>query len=200
MCHALPEASRHGTPVRPAEDALGGLVRRMGVRAPGSLEAFFHSYGATLMGVAMQMLGSRQDAEEVLQDALVKVWEKAPAFDPQRGTAAAWSVMLLRGLCLDRLRFRRRRLSPLPMEPDWEAPGVAAFDAGVVADVRAAWDALAAADREVLGRAIFSPATAQEMAAASGEPVGTVKARIHRALRRFFTGIHGPDVTTPEML
>ena len=174
------------------------MVQRMAMRDAGALDSFFHMCSGALMGIAVQMLGSHEDAEEVLQDTLVKVWNKAPAYDPLRSAPYTWAVMILRGCCLDRLRLRQRRLQPLPLAPDWDAPSLQVCDPAVLADVRAAWAALADADQALLSRAIFEPLTSADIAARTGEPVGTIKARIHRALGRFFHGIHGADATTPD--
>jgi RNA polymerase sigma-70 factor (ECF subfamily) len=151
-----------------------------------ALERFFQTHGQALFGVAMQMLGSQEDAEEVLQDTMVKLWQKAPVYDPARSRPFTWALLILRGLCLDRLRLRRRRLAPVALSADWDQVSLQTWSPAVVMDVKAAWEGLGDAEQELLQRAVFGPLTAADVAAADHEPLGTVKSRLRRTLQKFF--------------
>jgi RNA polymerase sigma-70 factor, ECF subfamily len=177
-------------------DVVLACMTRMAVRDSGGLDDFFHLCGPALMGVAMQMLGSRQDAEEVLQDTLVKLWQKAPAYDARLSRPYSWALLILRNLCIDRLRARSRQPQAVTLLPDWDAPALQGYDPAMLADMRDAWENLAPSDQAILSRAVFSADTTAAIAASNGEPVGTVKARIHRAMARFFNAITSSPSTS----
>ncbi len=158
-----------------------------------ALQLFFQAYGATLLGVALQMLGSKEDAEEVLQDTMTRLWQKAGEYDPAKGRPFTWAVMILRGLCLDRLRARRRRLDPVALPPHWDAPALGLWEAGTRLDMQAAYDGLSAEEQSLLQRAVFGSLTAAEVAAEDHEPLGTVKSRLRRTLQKFFLRIRGEE-------
>ena len=60
-------------------------------------------------GIALKILGQQQDAEDVLQDAAVLIWEQAPQYRPELGQPLSWAVALTRNKAIDRLRSVRRR-------------------------------------------------------------------------------------------
>ena len=187
------------------DDGGLALMLRMAREDAAALDDFSHTFGDALFGIALQMLGSREDAEEVLQDMLVKVWYKAQAYDPARGRPYTWAVTILRGLCLDRLRARGRRPVLLRLEPQWDAPSLQLSDPGVVADLREAWDGLTGEEQSLLSCLVFSPATAEQIATAQGEPLGTIKSRLRRTMLKFFrrsTRDHDdePNVNTDPQL
>ncbi len=67
------------------------------------------TYGNMLFQYAFLMLGNRQDAEDVLQDTLIKYWKKAPVFrNPDH--EKAWLLTVVANQCRDMLRFRKRHL------------------------------------------------------------------------------------------
>lgn len=167
------------------------LFQQMARGDKSALDRFFESHGSAMLGVALQMLGSHEDAEEVLQDTMVKLWQKAPAYDPTRSRPFTWALLMLRGLCLDRLRLRRRRLVPVPLPPDWSQPCLQHWSPETVMDVQGAWEGLGPAEQLLLRRAVFGPLTAADVAVADQEPIGTVKSRLRRTLQKFFHLISG---------
>ncbi|KPP93636.1 MAG: RNA polymerase sigma-70 factor, ECF subfamily [Rhodobacteraceae bacterium HLUCCA08] len=76
---------------------------------------------------AARMLGNPAEAEEVAQEAMLRLWRQAPDWDPGRAKVTTWLYRVVANLCTDRLR-RRGRVSALDAvaEPEDEAPSVAA--------------------------------------------------------------------------
>jgi len=166
------------------------LVRRI---AAGDLQAMSDFYDQTatpLFSVALRILGDSSEAEEVVQDAFVQIWEKAARFDPLLGAAFHWALSITRHRAIDRLRSRQRRArladqlqesgagEPAPAS----APDLYALDAEESAGVRAALGSLPADQRQAIEMAFLGGLTHPEIAEALGEPLGTVKARIRRGL------------------
>lgn len=180
---ALPQTRPVGTA---NAAALLGSIQLMAQREERGLTQFFRLCGDGLFSFALRALDSRSDAEEILQDALVRVWDKAAEFDPSRSHPYTWAVMITRGLVYDRLRRRSRRVilehSPFLNEDSWGSS--ADPNMGQWLDWEDAWATLSEQERSTLTLAVFSAATAEEIAKKRDEPIGTVKTRTHRALHK----------------
>src|ERR1700723_202686 len=91
------------------QDALALIERiRGGERA--AFIGFYDRYSPLLFSVAARVLGDRKEAEDVLQEIMLVIWNKSGDYDPQLGTLSSWAVALTRNKALDRLRGRTRRL------------------------------------------------------------------------------------------
>ena len=73
------------------------------------MEALYDHYTPFLYPVALRIVGSAADAEDVLQQVWVQVWRIADRYDPKRGTVTAWLLNLVRSRALDRSRSRTSR-------------------------------------------------------------------------------------------
>jgi RNA polymerase sigma-70 factor (ECF subfamily) len=174
---------------RGAEDAR--LVRRMASGERDALAELYNRFSRPLYATALRILNDATEAQDVVHDVFITLWEKAAAFAVERGTAFSWAVTLTRNRAIDRLRSRRRRAELL----DQSAPAALGYDeeggagAGELAAlreqsqaVRAAVAALPADQQRALELAFFGGLTQQEVAERLQEPLGTVKARIRRGL------------------
>ncbi|MFZ9682586.1 MAG: sigma-70 family RNA polymerase sigma factor [Cephaloticoccus sp.] len=175
-----------------AEDAA--LLHRM---ATGDREAFgalYDRFSRPLFSTALQILRDSAEAEDVIQDVFLTLWEKSAEFSDRRGSAFAWAVTLTRNRAIDRIRMRRRRgellaraapddLGALVSDalPD-SADHLAAKEHA--SGVRAAVAELPPGQQEALRLAFFSGLTQQEIAARLQQPLGTIKARIRRGLMK----------------
>jgi RNA polymerase sigma-70 factor (ECF subfamily) len=147
-------------------------------------------YGEELMGYLTAILGRRESAEDCFQETWVKVMDRIHRFDP--GSAfAPWLFRIGRNGAYDRLRRRSRwRWVGLgPSEPNRPAREIEApVDVGreVVAreTAEALLEKLEPAQREMLWMRYFRDLSYEEISSLSGLPVGTVKSRVSRALKR----------------
>ena len=173
---------------RAAADAH--LLGRMAVRDRDALAELYDRFSRPLFATALRVVGDRAEAEDIVHDAFLMLWEKAADFDAARGSAFAWAVTLVRNRAIDRVRSRRRRGELLeastPEDLGYGAEALAASDSATTSDqaqaVRAAVAALPREQQRALELAFFSGLTQQEIAARLAEPLGTVKARIRRGL------------------
>ncbi|MEO0017554.1 MAG: hypothetical protein RLZZ522_837 [Verrucomicrobiota bacterium] len=180
------------------------LLTRIARREPEALAELYRMWGDRLYSMALHWIQDEGAATEALQDCLLRVWQKAGDFDPARSRGFTWCAMILRGLCLDWLRHRRRRAG---VWQEWQATSALAVPArcGVedlsfretVSRVREALTRLDDEESESVRSALFDPGTLQDHATRWQVPLGTAKIRVHRAmlkLRKMLT--EGDDYET----
>jgi RNA polymerase sigma-70 factor (ECF subfamily) len=169
-------------------------VRLLARSGSGDREAFrllYARFSAPLFSLAIRLVGDVGEAEELLQDAFVKIWRNAHSFDPRRSRPFTWAVTIMRRTCIDHLRRRRRlpAMTPLPGD-DGAAPAFAtgetvrrATEANEDSErVHGALAEATPAQRRAIEMALFSEMTHSEIAQKLGHPVGTVKSWIRRGL------------------
>lgn len=147
-----------------------------------------------IYGHALRCLRDPDDAEDVTQEAFLRLWRRGPDLPDDRLTG--WLICVTHNLCIDRSRRTRVRRKHLGL-PDEQAletlsadPGVAAAEFEDHADLQEAIAALPAATRSLLLLHYWQGLKIGEIAAALGSNPGTVKVRLHRArgaLRRLLT-------------
>jgi RNA polymerase sigma-70 factor, ECF subfamily len=155
-------------------------------RALGEL---YDRYTPLLYPVALRILRSASDAEDVLQEAWLQVWKRVVTYDPRRGTVAAWLLTVTRSRALDRYRSlssRKRAENEENFEPQQPAPGPSnmSLHNELHDRVQNALDALQPKQREVLEIAYFEGLSQSEIADRLGAPLGTVKSWTRQGLMR----------------
>jgi len=177
---------------RRKEDAE--LVRRMSRGDKSACAELYDRFSRPLYSLALRILNDRSEAEDVVQEVFLSLWEKAEAFEANRGSAFGWAVTLTRNRAIDRLRTRQRRSTLLSESFVEDLPGSQAASEPDSADdlmfkessvaVRAALAGLPPDQLRAVELAYFSGLTQQEIASRLSEPLGTVKARIRRGLMK----------------
>jgi len=160
------------------------LLSGMAVGDDGAELVFVRRYQRRLFGLAMRIVGDATLAEDVAQDAFLRIFRHARQFDARRGSVAAWALTITRNLSLDALR--RRRGSPtdpndqvfLNLVSSDRQPEDAAIIADALDHVRFALEELPIEQRRAVVLAGMYGRTAMEIAAAEAIPVGTAKGRI----------------------
>lgn len=174
---------------REAVDAQ--LVRRIARGEKQALAELYDRFSGPLYATALRILRDSAEAQDIVHDAFVTLWEKATHFDAQRGTAFGWALTLVRNRAIDRVRMRRRRAELLAASApedrgDNETPAVSGDRAAERGDeaqrVRSAVAQLPLEQKRALEMAFFDGLTQEEIARTLHEPLGTVKARIRRGL------------------
>ena len=138
--------------------------------------------------VAHKLTGEKQAAEDLTQDAFIKVWRSAERYRPQRGSVRTWILSVVRNQSIDQLRAKatRRRMqekveASAPRSEPSEAFAQVWHEARL-GRVREALDALPHFQQQVLELAHFSDLTHMEIAKRLGLPLGTVKGRMRLGL------------------
>jgi RNA polymerase sigma-70 factor (ECF subfamily) len=176
-------------PAAPPTDAV--LVRQVAERRPEALGELYDRYAPLLTGLAFRVLGSRTDAEEVLQDVFLHVWNQAARYDPARSSVSTWLVLIARSRAIDRLRSRRvveRTLEAAQHESGDGHASPEGADNVLMAErrerVRRELAGLPAEQRQVLELAFFQGLSQSEIAGRTGIPLGTVKTRTLLAMKK----------------
>ncbi len=167
---------------------LSTALSKVGGGDRAAFAQVYHHTSAKLLGVCLRVLGNRSEAEDALQEAFIKIWLKAGAFDPARSSPITWLAALARNTAIDRLRARASR----PSEPlSWEALAVADPSASASQNLEASEesrliarsiDQLEARQAVAIRGAFFGGATYAELARREGVPLGTMKSWVRRGL------------------
>lgn len=176
------------------EDRSGeaaALIARMGKEDASALAELHGMWSPVLLGIACRMLGDRREAEEAVQDTFIRMWHRSADFDPKQSPPFVWAFSLMKGYCIDRLRYRHRgkRDSSRVVSIHVHAPPEPLEDPQVMAlddwrRVGAALDVLGEDERRCLELAVFLEYSHSEISERLGTPLGTVKNRLRRALEK----------------
>ncbi|MEO7889902.1 MAG: sigma-70 family RNA polymerase sigma factor [Vicinamibacterales bacterium] len=149
-----------------------------------ALGYLYDHHAARLAEYARRIVGTDIDAQDVVQDVLVKAWRRADGYDRTRGTVGVWLTAMARSRALEVLRGRRaaKRQPRLDVtQPTWAAPAqISDPDYGLL---RASISSLPDTQRAVVDLAYFEGLTHSEIAKTTGLPIGTVKTRLLMAVR-----------------
>jgi hypothetical protein len=94
---------------RTAEESQARLLHRIAAQDRQALAEFYDQTAAVLFSTAVRILGDAHEAEEVVQDVFVQIWNKAATFDEALGAPFHWALGITRNRSIDRLRARQRR-------------------------------------------------------------------------------------------
>jgi RNA polymerase sigma-70 factor, ECF subfamily len=178
-------------PAGASEQWEHALLHRVMLHDDAALEALYERFSGTVYSVARAILQNRVDAEEVVQETFTHLWTRARDYSPQRGSPGTWVVMLARSRAIDLLRSRRHKArAALRREEDaaLAEPPPSPFEltrwARAWFRVSTGLSTLPPEQRHALDLAFQQGLTHREIAARTGEPLGTVKTRIRRGLER----------------
>jgi RNA polymerase sigma-70 factor, ECF subfamily len=176
----------HARPHQAVPDTT--LAARVARGDVGAFAVLYERYARVVLAMAAHTVG-RTDAEEVVQDVFLRLWNRAGQFDPTRGSFAAWFMTIARHRVVDELQRRRR--GPVAAEAVDELlsdnESVELVDEGSMTDRRFVLDAvreLPEEQRQVLVLAYFGGMSQSEIAAHLDLPLGTVKTRIRLGLQK----------------
>ena len=159
------------------------LLEQVRSRDQRAMTDLFDRYGSMVYSVALRVLRDPGHAEDVMQDVFFNLWENPRSFVSTRGSLGGWLLVVARNRAIDALRRRK------PSDPVDEAVLPAntnlASDAErntIMAKVRTVMKALPPDQQKSLQLAFFEGLSHSEIAAQTGDPLGTVKTRIRAAL------------------
>ena len=170
------------------------LVQRIAARDTAALAELYDRHNRLLFGLILRIVRDRGEAEEILQEAFVRVWTRTDMYDARMGRPLPWIVRVARNCAIDRLRARRVRATVDTPAIDVAAVEAAALATGIQTPEaavlmaerrRTLTDALAGLppeQRQLIEAAFFEGYTHSELAQRFGLPLGTVKTRIRGGL------------------
>jgi RNA polymerase sigma-70 factor (ECF subfamily) len=179
-----------------SDDSLLDAIRR---RDEGAIAALYDRYGRLAFGLAYRVVGERNAAEDVVQEAFLSIWRRAASFETTRGSVRTWVLSIVHHRAIDRLRGtagRTRQDAPiddferiLAIDDPWsEVSQVIQRET-----LQKAIATLPDAQRQAVEMAYFDGYTQQEIATRMDVPVGTVKGRLRLAMQRLRTLLAGSE-------
>lgn len=171
------------------------LLRRIAEGDEAALGTLYDRCSPLVHSLVLQLLGDPDDAEEVVEETFWQVWRQSARYEIARGSVTTWLVMIARSRALDRLRARKgireeyRAETPEPTTPPEEGMGPVSplesaerVERGAI--VRNALGLLPVEQRNTLELAFYQGLSQSEIAARTGEPLGTVKTRVRLAMKK----------------
>jgi RNA polymerase sigma-70 factor (ECF subfamily) len=172
------------------------LIVLVGRGHPAAFEVLYERHVRVAFSLAFRLMGDREGAEDLVQDAYLAVWRGSASYAPARGSVRNWLLAILHSRGVDRLRTgaamsrRQEALKQValrgPGHPDVADQGMGRALAGAV---RRGLKELPDEQGTVLNLAYFGGFTHQEIAQMLELPLGTVKSRMRLGLQRLRRGL-----------
>lgn len=177
------------------------LIERLAHGDLAALDLLYTRYSRPVFSLALRVLDNSSDAEEVTQDVFERVWRHAPSFDVDRGRFGTWLLSMTHHVAIDSVRKRQRRPQTVSGDAAEQATRVLPDTRADVAEstlrnmqaeqIRRALRSLPDSQQQAIELAYFGGLSHLEIAAALGDPLGTVKARIRRGMDRLRSALEG---------
>lgn len=192
---------------RPDPAPAPSLLSRIARGDAAAVGEFYDLHASAVFGLLCRILRDRAEAEDVLQEVFVRVWEHAGSYDPALGSPGAWLARIARNRAIDRLRSRASRPEFSDCTcPEAQAtasrevtPDVSASRAETQRVVAAALAALAPEQRHLIEHAYYLGYTQSELAAHFRLPLGTVKTRIRTGMMTLRDYLQSSASTLPGL-
>ena len=180
-----------------SDEALLAAIRDRDERA---IAILYDRYGGFAFGLAYRIVGERNAAEDVVQDAFLSVWRRAVSFEVGRGSVRTWVLSIVHHRAIDRLRGTSGRARQDVTIDDFERL-IAVDDpwreveVGVQRELlQTGLATLPREQSEAIRMAYFEGYTQQEIATAMNVPVGTVKGRLRIGLQKMRSLLAGAGI------
>lgn len=159
------------------------LIQRIRSGDEDAMGDMYDRYSGIVYGVALRVLGNTTAAEDVLQEVFLQLWRNPQSFDANRGRLGPWLAVIARNRAIDHLRKRQPEedIEDLPISTGVNLEDEAA-QRQAVTKIRGVLSQLPQDQRRALEMAFFEGMTHTEIAAKTGEPLGTIKTRIRTGL------------------
>lgn len=154
-----------------------------------ALAELYDRYRAILFGFLLRILHNRTEAEDILQEVFIQVWQRASNFDESRGKAFTWLVTLTRSRAIDRIRALDSRSRTVEQATREQSDVVSDAETDAILSqrsetIRAALKNLSEEQRQVLLLAYFDGFSQTEISQRLNSPLGTVKTRMRNGMIR----------------
>lgn len=170
-------------------DALRDLLAQTAAGDMAAFERLHHDTRAALHALAVRIACRHEVAEEIVQETFVKVWRHAGSFDPDKGSAFAWMVTILRHSAVDQLRLDVKHADAVCIDEHGDVafngatPDQIAIGRQEARRVANHLYRLRPSQRQALNLAYLQERTHEEISSIMQVPTGTVKSWVRRGLQ-----------------
>ncbi len=166
------------------------LARRLKAHDPHAMSDLYDRYSRLAYGLIHRIVRDTSVAEDLVQETFLRVWNRVPSFDEQRGALGPWVLTVARNRAIDYLRSVQGRMSAGTLDLDYlENTTLAADfeDSALALDrvrrLKSAFEKLTPNQRAVIELAYYEGLSQTEMAERMQQPLGTVKTWVRAALK-----------------
>jgi len=166
------------------------LARRLRERDAGAMRELYDRYGRLIYSMIQRIVRNSAAAEDLVQETFLRIWNRMPAFDQERGALGPWVLTVARNRAIDYLRSTDGRMSAGALDLDrLEHPGqFCDFDNRALSLDRArmlkeAFEKLTPNQKTVIELAYYEGLSQTEMADRMQQPLGTIKTWVRSALK-----------------
>lgn len=178
------------------------LMRGLQAEDPEAFSQLYDRYNGVLKALILRVIHNEAEAEDLLQDVFMEIWNQAKKFSPKKGKPLGWMVTMARRRAIDGLRKKRAYLRAeerLQAETEQQHGGARVQNVTEAAiysgDVRLlmgqVMNSLPAAQRCAVELAFFYGMSQREIAANTNTPLGTVKTRLELGLKKIYEALKG---------
>lgn len=178
--------SGRGREKREAERRIYRLLQQ---KDPAAITLMYERFAPSLLGILQSMVYRKEVAEDLLQEAFIKIWKCARSYDPEKASLFTWSLLITKSVALDYIRTKGKRHNDqvisngmygtepaCRIDPGLDHLGAASF-----------FNYLGHPERQILYRIYFKGETHVEVSREMQIPLGTVKTKVRKALMLFRT-------------
>jgi RNA polymerase sigma-70 factor, ECF subfamily len=186
-------------PLEPGAPSDLDLMQAIQAEDPDALAQLYDRYNGILKALILRVVHNEAEADDLLQEIFMEIWNQAKNFSAQKGKPLGWMVTLARRRAIDGLRKKQayaraeeRLQSETEQQPDAWVHN-ATEEAIVLGDTRALMrkviDGLPPAQQQAIDLAFFQGMSQREIAAKTNTPLGTVKTRLELGLKKIYDGL-----------
>lgn len=175
------------------------LMQQVAAGDESAIATLYDRFGALVYKSARQILPTRAEAEDAVQEVFVRLWQSADRYDPRRARLVTWVMLISRRHLIDRLRRKAARPTVTQFEQGWSGqttepkPEESMIAADRNSELRKRIEELPDLQREVIEKAYFQGFTLREVSEQLDAPLGTVKSALSRGLARLRDKAAGDD-------
>ena len=179
--------------IDPNIDRDTALLRRIAQKDSVAFREFYRLYSGLVFATIQQVLNNHDDSEDIMQEVLAGIWQKAHLYEPGKGKPLTWVTTMARNRAIDRIRAKQRRSrlnEGFENEHKITQPEFEESSSDLLQDVerdrmvRRAVKLLSPEQRQAITLTYFHGLSQAAVAKRLHEPLGTIKARIRRGVDR----------------
>ena len=183
--------------MRSDEELMTAIQQQRDSAALGEL---YDRHGSRVYSLCLMMLQETSSAQEVTQDAFLKVWTRSEQYRSEAGSLIGWLLTIARNSARDRMRYENYRSGPsLDDETFPEMPDLAEADEARWRDLRIVMKDLPKEQRAVIELAYYRSMSQSDISAYLSVPLGTIKTRMRLGMDKLRAALHGAGEDTSKM-